>query len=362
MSQQMRILLVGPAPPPVGGMATVVQNLLGEYAKHADVRLINTAKTTDADRPLAAGIAAQLRLVGQLIKLLATWRPHAVHIHTCSFFTFWRNCLDIALARLFARRVFLHVHGGRFNEFLEGLDPVRQFLARMAMRSCRRIIVLGENWRELLAPWSPQDRTCVVANGGPLPERTRRSVTDRWSVICLANYEHLKGQEDLIRAVRDLQDEAVSVDFYGGATQAGEKERLMALVRAYGLEQRVRINDPISGESKTAAMRAASCFCLPSYVEGLPMSMLEAMGAQLPVIVTDVGAIPDVVSPGVSGLMYTPGDVAALVSHLETLRSQPDLAAGLGEAGRQVVESTYSLESSVEKLLRIFAADEGVCD
>lgn len=354
MSQRIRILLVGPVPPPVGGMATVVQNLFGEYAKTADVRLINNAKTTEVGRPLVAGIAAQLKLIGKLIRELLTWRPDAVHIHTCSFFTFWRNSVDIAIARLLGRSVYLHIHGGRFTEFLEGLSPIRQRLARIAMRSCRKVILLGENWRESMRPWVPSDRICVVANGVPLPEDAKRALADRLSIICLANYEHLKGQEDLIRALRELNDDTVSVNFYGAETEVGEKERLTGLARKLGVDKQVNIKSPVSGDEKNRALHEATCFCLPSYAEGLPMSMLEAMASRLPVIVTDVGSIPEVITSGVNGLIYSPGDISALAGHLNTLRNEADTAKKLEEAGRQLVQQSYSLEASAAKLLQIF--------
>ena len=353
----IRVLMVGPLPPPVGGMATIVGNLADafEAMPGVELRLLNNVKTTAAGRRLWQGIAAQLQLLRRLAWTCMAWRPGVVHIHTCSWLTFWRNAVDVLLARLLLRPVVLHIHGAQFHHFLGGLPRPKAWVARRIFGAASRIVVLGDGWKRLLDDWADPDKVVVVPNGVPvqppveLPAESDPQTPFR--VICLANYEVRKGQADLLRAVAALErPRPVTVALLGFEAGPGERGRLLELARDLGIADRVEIPGPVTGPDKEQRLRAAHCFCLPSYDEGLPMSMLEAMAAGLPVVATRVGAIPEAVSDGADGLLYAPGDIAALVARLETLVDMPRRAIEIGRAGRERLIASFSLEQSAALL------------
>lgn len=365
-ARPLRVLMVGPLPPPVGGMASVVENLVTAFAGQVEVRVLNNVKTTGADRHLWQGVAAQLRLIGGLIRGCLGWRPDLVHIHTCSWFTFWRNAIDLVLARLIGRRVVLHIHGGQFRAFLTSLTPIRAWLARRLLGRCEQVIVLGEGWKGLLDQWTDPRRVVVAPNGVAVPPMpvSSGSGDGTFRIICLANYDPAKGQADLLRAVAQLHQRTSSktdqrpllVELPGYETAPGQRQALLDLAIELGIADQVRIPGLVTGTAKEARLRNADCFCLPSYDEGLPMSMLEAMALGLPVVVTRVGAIPEAVREGVEGHLFEPGDVAALARHLHTLRDDPALAHATGRAGRARVERDFSLDRSAARLLEIYRA------
>lgn len=350
----MRILQLGPLPPPVGGMATVVTNLQQSLSAHHEVRVVNNRKTTAPDRSLWQGIAAQLKLLGHFVGEIRRFRPDVVQIHTCSYNTFWRNGLDVLLARLLGRRVVLHIHGAMFHTFLDGLSHPRARLARLVFRLSHRVIALGEQWHTVLAPWAGADKVAVVPNGVPVPEQAIDLASRPPHILCFANYERRKGQADLLQALAGLGREDVRLSLYGFESEAGERQRLETLADELGLAGQVSIPGPVTGADKDAAVAEASLFVLPSYDEGLPMAMLEAMAAGLPVIVTRVGAIPEAVVDDAEGLIYEAGDIATLRQHLERLLSDPERAAAIAGAGRQRVIDEFSLARSTELLERVY--------
>jgi glycosyltransferase involved in cell wall biosynthesis len=349
-----RVLMLGPLPPPVGGMATVVENLVQALGTEVELRVLNNVKTTAADRSLWQGVAAQLRLLGRLVGQCVAWRPAVVHIHTCSWFTFWRNGVDVLLSRLLLRPVVLHIHGAQFHRFLAGLSGVSAWLARRVLRSANRVVVLGEGWREVLSGWARSERVVVVPNGVPVGEPVTPAPDGPFRIICLANYEARKGQEDLLRAVAALETaRPVQVQLLGFEAEPGRRRSLLELAAELGLDD-VEVPGPVTGADKQARLAGAHCFCLPSYDEGLPMSMLEAMAVALPVVATRVGAIPEAVQDGREGLLFEPGEIRDLSAHLARLIAEPEHAATVGAAGRERLIRDFSLERSAALLLDLY--------
>ena len=350
------VLLIGPLPPPVGGMGSAIENLVAGLGSRCDLSVLSNTKTTPADRSLLEGVKAQLRLLAKLRDTLRRERPHIVHIHTCSQFTFWRNALDVLIARLYGCRVVLHVHGATFHRFLDSLSPAPAWCARRVFQACDVTVALGEQWRQVLRKWCPNERIRVVANGVFVPEEAageERVSTGHTEIVCLANYERRKGHADLLRALTILPP-AVHLRCAGAEIAPGLRDELWQLATELGISDRVELLGPVVGEAKEALLRHADIFCLPSHDEGLPMAMLEAMAYGLPVTVTRVGAISDAVADGVEGLLYEVGDVDALAAALNGLCQDPSHARALGLAGRRRVEREFSLEAMAVGVLGIY--------
>ena len=351
----IKVLQVGPLPPPVGGMATVVSNLDAALQGSCEIRTLNNVKTTPKGRTLFQGVAAQLRLLMRLARYCLVWRPRIVHIHTCSWFSFWRSAVDVVLARLLGRQVVLHIHGAEFRTFLDSLPFLKARLLRLVLGLCGSVVVLGQGWKDLLDRWCDPERVVAVPNGVPLQPERKTGGDTVFTIVCLANYERRKGQMDLLRALETLSPaRPVRVALLGFEAEPGQRQSLMDLARELGLAGQVEIPGPVMGAEKEAWWTVAACFCLPSYDEGLPMSMLEAMARGLPVIATRVGAIPEAVENGREGLLYEPGDIPALAGHLKTLLDDPIRAREIGRGGRERLVRDFTLERCAEKLLSIY--------
>ncbi len=354
-SSQLKVLQVGPLPPPIGGMATVVKNLLESLRGQCQLKHLNNAKTTAEDRPLWQGVVAQVKLLTRLVWLSVSWRPDVVHIHTCSWFTFWRNSLDVLLVRLLGRKVVLHIHGGRFDQFLSSLSGAKAMMARWIFRLSNQVIVLGEEWKKVLSGWVPEERIKVVPNGVPVPPDYERSWHNPPLITCLASYDKGKGQRDLLKAVARLSPERrVRVALLGDEGELGEKQALEDLAASLGLAGLVEIPGSKTGRDKQMYLDRTDIFCLPSYKEGLPMAMLEAMAEGIPVVATRVGAIPEVVEEGNEGCLFEAGDVGALTSYLSGLLEHPERAKLMGHAGHERLMHDFSLDISVGQLVHVY--------
>jgi glycosyltransferase involved in cell wall biosynthesis len=141
---------------------------------------------------------------------------------------------------------------------------------------------------------------------------------------------------------------------------AGDEEREGDLARArtrleeLDLEDRCQLVGTVRGESKTQLLDEASLFVLPSYNEGLPMAILEAMAAGLAVVATPVGGIPEVIRDDYNGFLVTPGDVEALAEKLAILANDRHLREVMGRRGREIAEQELDVKPYVERLVALY--------
>jgi glycosyltransferase involved in cell wall biosynthesis len=122
-----------------------------------------------------------------------------------------------------------------------------------------------------------------------------------------------------------------------------------------GIEAAVSFPGVVARERLGTLYAESSVFCLPSYREGLPMALLEAMALGLPSITTSVGGIGDVVEHDVSGLLVKPGDVDALAAAIERLASDPELARRLGAGAQERIRSMAGEEVIAEQWRELYA-------
>jgi glycosyltransferase involved in cell wall biosynthesis len=163
-----------------------------------------------------------------------------------------------------------------------------------------------------------------------------------------------KGHLDLLDAVEPLlvQHPALELCLFGAPSPAhAEHERLLH-ERVRALAPRVRLADP--GDAVPRLMRALDVFVMPSHSEGMPTTLLEAMGSGIAVVATRVGAVPELVDHGHSGLLVPARDAAALRDAVRSLVTDAGRRAALGAAGRERVLAQFGLDRVVERRLRAY--------
>lgn len=139
----------------------------------------------------------------------------------------------------------------------------------------------------------------------------------------------------------------------------GEVEEARVRATELGLLDSVEFLGWIDGERKSRLLSVADIFVLPSYYEGLPISLLEAMSWGIPIISTTVGGIPELVRDGTSGILIEPGDVHALAHALSTLAADGALRDRMGRAGRSQVAESFSRDVVLPRLEGLYSEVAG---
>jgi glycosyltransferase involved in cell wall biosynthesis len=346
------VLMVGADLEGRGGIRAVVQGYReGGLFERVPCVYVATHRRGSAWTKLSAAVSGWTRIA----LLLRTMEAPLLHVHSASRASFWRKSIVCLLARLAHRPYLLHVHGGDFLKFYEeecgaaARRIVRGVLGRAAL-----VLALSEEWRARLARIAPGARIEVLTNAValPAPGEWRAARDSRPTVLFLGDVSRRKGVHDLVRAFAAIAPRHPRARLV--CAGEGALEDLRRLAERLGLSQRIACPGWLAAERKNAELAAATIFVLPSYAEGLPMALLEAMSFALPVIATPVGAIPQVISDGVNGLLVPAGDVPALAAALARLLGEPALRARLGAAARASIEARFSLESAIERLLALY--------
>jgi glycosyltransferase involved in cell wall biosynthesis len=178
-------------------------------------------------------------------------------------------------------------------------------------------------------------------------------------LVCVGRLCEQKGQLLLVEAVARLAARGVAVELVlaGDGEMRADVEQAVARHR---LQQAVRITGWIGGDGVREEILAARALVLPSFAEGLPVVIMEALALRRPVISTYVAGIPELVRDGVEGWLVPAGDVEALAQAMGRLLSAPvDVLARCGEAGRERVLARHSVRAEAAKLQGLFAAAAG---
>lgn len=162
-----------------------------------------------------------------------------------------------------------------------------------------------------------------------------------------------KGQAVLLEAVARLREEGRDVR----VKLAGEGElrpHLEELCREAGIDDRVAFLGPVSQERIRDLYAEAAIFCLPSFAEGVPVVLMEAMAMGLPVVTTRIAGIPELVEDGVGGVVVAPGRADELAGRIAALLDDPDRRVELGAGGRRKVLAEFDAEGSAARMHDLF--------
>ena len=346
------VLMVGTDLAGMGGIRTVVEGYIqAGLFDEIDCTYVTTHRPGSPGTKVLAALSGWARVALRLITLDSP----LVHIHLSSRASFWRKSVVCLLARLARRPYLLHVHGSEFAQFYEECSPRARRIVRGVLARATLVLALSQAWRETLREISPRARLEVLTNAVPLPplEELRRPGRGRPTLLFLGEVARHKGVLELARAFAQVTDRVGQLQLvYGGTGSAREEVR--ELTAQLKLGDRVEFTGWLEAQRKRAAFAGATIFVLPSYVEGMPMALLEAMSWGLPTIATAVGGVPEVITHEVNGLLVPPGDIEALAAAVARLMGDPALRRQLGEAARETIATRFSIGTAVERLIGIY--------
>lgn len=319
----VRVLMVGNASSVKGGITSVISQLLQYDWRSEGVQMQFVPTYIDAG-PIGK-TAFYLKAFIQIWREVITNRPDVVYIHMSYKGSFYRKYAIHRLIRTYGIPDIVHLHGSEFKKWYDGADENTKAKVGTLFRDTCALIVLGNNWNRIVKSVEPQAKTVVLQNSVRIPEESVTWDGHRFTFLYLGVLIERKGVLDLIEAIHHLkeQDAVRNWQFVIAGTGALE-EALKEKVCKYQLNSIVEFCGWIEGESKRKLLAGSQALILPSYNEGLPMAILEALSYGMPVVTTDVGDIPSAVQDGYNGYLFCPGDIQALERAIIKISDDPN--------------------------------------
>ncbi len=338
--KKLKIVMLGPSLKEKGGMGSVGTLILNTASAQLEMQHISTwdgelSRQSSLHR-LKVFVWALMVFLGKLLK----GEVDVVHIHLAERGSVLRKSILALLAMAFRKPILLHAHGCEFHTFHAKLPPKLKLVVNLILQQCTYLIALSESWKDYYITHCglTEEQVVVLPNPVEIPETVpeRTNSHKKIKFVSLGRIGTRKGTFDLLNAFAKLAPEhrEKSELILAGI---GELEQARSLAEELNLEQHVTFAGWVDPQQRGKLLSEADVFVLPSYNEGLPMALLEAMSWGLPSITTPVGGIPEVITHSETGLLVNPGEVQQLAEALESLIEHESLRLDMGNAARQRV-------------------------
>jgi glycosyltransferase involved in cell wall biosynthesis len=280
-----------------------------------------------------------------------------VHIHSSKQGSFYRKLLIAFIAKaIFHRKTINHIHTGNFRRFYDNSNVIGKKLITFFLKLNDVTITVSDCWKNYFETSFHLKNVYRINNIINAPGNCRLRVAKNGTVyfLFLGMIHPDKGIFDLLQVLHDHKTVlAGKLKLFIGGN--GQVDRLQEIIERTGLQGLVEFKGWVTGHEKDNLLQFADVFVLPSYYEGSPVAMLEAMSYGKPVISTTVGGIPEIVEPGVNGWLHSPGDHQALLNAMLYYIDEPENIKKHGERSFQIVRHYYP-ETIVPQLKSVYCS------
>jgi glycosyltransferase involved in cell wall biosynthesis len=352
----LRILVATPlGPQGQGGIDRLTDAIIETIEKRADPSVQVVRLVTRGNRSIYLSPIVFARALVQFWGVATRGQVDLLHIQLSWRGSTYRKLVLAAAARYLAIPYVVHLHSGQFDSFWAGCGPfLRRKIDRLFVDSVA-VIVLGNYWRRLVTGRLPsvQRKLEILPNATALPPALSKADQRSGKIVItfLGRLGPEKGTPELIKALGKL---AHRTDWSATLAGDGEVTFSRSQVRQLGIADRVDIPGWLDPPATAALLQRTGIFVLPSFIENLPMVIIEAFAYGLAVIATPVGAVPEVVDHARNGLLVPAGEVDALASALTRLLDDEGLRLRLGETARRDHAERYEINTYAMRLLSIW--------
>lgn len=350
-----KVLLVGKGYPDRGGIPTFLHTLQeGDLGDLHEITFLNVAHfgTPEGGEVTTGNIGRTLRDARNVFRTAKG--QDIVHIHSAlaPAVTVGRAGLLALAGRLRGASVVMHAHGGNIETWLTTRRT--KALMRLAMLPTSHVVAVWSAGERTLSRALGPGKVSLIDNGVDTERFVPAARADHHPprILYVGLLTPRKGVLDLIEASRLLRDEGVEHELLlvGGIPDEGPEAAEPVLEAAEGVARLLGTRPP---EEMPAAYADAEVFCLPSWWEAMPLSVLEAMSAGLPVVASDVGDVSRLVTPE-CGAVVPVQEPRRLADALRELLVDADLRRRQGEASRKRAVEAFSSTATAQAIDRVF--------
>ena len=350
-----KVCMVVQDPMVKGGIAAVINGYRGnKKKKNYNIIYVESYKDGNKLTKLLKGISGYFHFA----KVLLVDKPDIIHIHSSFGLSFYRKMPFIYMASWGKKPIINHIHGADFNAFYKNASKKKKAQVRKVYGKCSMLIALSDEWKERLSQIVPEWKIKVIENYSVLNEdaiEERMSRNCNYTVLFLGELGHRKGCYDIPNVAEKVLKEIRSTKFIlGGSGHLKDEMAIKKLFEDKNIIDCVEFPGWVRDEKKDKLLREADVFFLPSYNEGMPMSVLDAMGYGLPIVSTNVGGIPKIVHDGENGFCCEVGNTDSFAKAIIALLQNKEKRKNASLESVSIVKKGYSIEAHLKKLESVY--------
>lgn len=333
-----------------GGISTLIGEILNSDLK--DDFAIEYVESQAEDFKGFDKLILAFRAVFLFVLKILTKNPKFVYIHIGSNASLYREPFFIVLAKIFGKRTVAHFHAGDVDEYLEKQSDFGRKYISWAISLSDQLIAVSKDSANKLQKLVPKNKIEIIFNAidtKPFSFSPKRfeGRGENVKILFVGAMGKLKGETDLADAIKILAEIYTNfrVSFLGFGN-----ENLGNYCKKLGIEKFIEFVGAVSLNERIEFFEKADIFVLPTYAEAMPMSVIEAMAAGLPIVSTTVGGIPELVGEAEEGFLIEPANVEALAEKLAVLIENKELCVEMGKKAQEKVGKQLDFHVYTEKL------------
>lgn len=339
--------MVVPNPMVKGGIAAVVNGYRGSQLEDDyEITYVESYRDGSKIAKLWKAICSYFHFASVLI----FHRPDIVHIHSSFGPSFYRKIPFIYMASWAKIPVINHIHGSEFSRFYLDAGEKKQDIVRNVWKKCTRFIVLSDEWEKTFSVVIPQRKMTTIENYCSIVPRITRE--NNHIVLFMGLINRMKGCYDIVDVISEVRKKISDIKMV--MCGEGEIEQIEDRAREQKVLDCFVFPGWVKNQEKEKVLRQANVFFLPSYSEGMPMAILDAMGYGLPIVATNVGGIPRIVHDGENGYCCEPGDIQGMAATLVEMLSDCQKLEQYGRQSVNIAKNRYSLEQHLHQIEELY--------
>ncbi|MBE5965889.1 MAG: glycosyltransferase family 4 protein [Lachnospiraceae bacterium] len=345
----MTVLMVGVDEITKGGMWTVVRNYLEskEFVKKTNLIYVPTSTVGTVSHRLWFTFRNLIRIIG----IFLYKKIDILHVHISEKGSVFRKNIVICIGKFFGAKIVIHMHGAAFESWYRGCVGKKQSKIRSILNKADKILILGRYWNEFISMLVERGKIEILYNAVRVREVNEYNERSN-RILYLGVMTQRKGLNDILTAVKEENclPDGYQVVLYGPDFDYGIKEKL----QRFHLEDKIEYKGYLNTGEKDEVFGNTAINILPSYREGLPMTILETMAYGIPNITTDVAAIPEAVTDE-NGILIKSGDIKGLAKAIYELCSNHQMRLEKSKKAYETIQEKFNLEKHMGQLLRIYS-------
>lgn len=341
-----KLLMIGPNPNGKGGISKVLSIWINNKFNEAiNFDLIFTTK----DNTKIKFFYLLYNLFKFFIKI---HNSECVYIHTASFNSFYRKSIFILVAKIYKKKIFLHIHPNYFFTFITKSAGLKKQYINTILRRVDTFIVLTNEMKKNIKTLFPQKKIYVLRNAVDFDEFKYHDKKERYEnkILFLGWYVREKGIYELADAIDILNKKGsnISLELYG--TKSSNKLKNYIIGKNI---KNIHIGGWISGEKKVEVLKKCTAIALPSFTEGIPNVILEAMAAKAPIITTNRGGLKEILIDRENAIICEYGNSNDLSEKIELLINDKKLRLRIAENAFVTAKQKFSVKKIKKELSEI---------